>query len=351
MAFADAVAAGPGAPGPALAGRTRGLVHALAAAALEVEDLPRAREPSMFEDGTPVGFSWQTGAAGYVRMLVEPGGLALDLPRQIDRSLQVLGRLLAEQGWETCGRDVLDVARGVYPRDPRDLATWWGGMWLGTAAGPDGADLRVYLNLRSGTLAARWQRVVDVLLGRADGDFERCFGQFIDRCVEATAVPVGLGLVLAGGRLRAVRVYQGLERADEVGVAASIPTALRDGAEDAVLAPLRALVADHGRPGAQGVTVAHDFHVEDGVLRSVPRRVKVDVNCRWYVAQDADGFEEWLLGTLDEPDRARLAGFATLLAEHFTGAQLDYCSLGCDTRGVRHRTVYAQPLGLDAGGW
>src|SRR5262245_3015225 len=132
------------------AGRSRDVVRILAEAALDVPHEPAAREPALFEDGTPIGFSLQLdgGAPASFRLLVEPGGLAIGLAEQIDRSLAVLGRILAALGWTESARDLNRIARGVYPSDPADLATWWGGMWLGIAAGAE-FDLRVYMNLRS----------------------------------------------------------------------------------------------------------------------------------------------------------------------------------------------------------
>lgn len=346
MAFEGAFRRAFEGPGADQAARSRGIVRTLAAAALDVAHEPAVREPSLFEDGTPVGFSLQlAGGPVSFRLLVEPGGLAIGLPEQIDYSLGTLGEILAALGWSESARDLNHFARGVYPGDRAELANWWGGMWLGASAGTE-FDLRVYMNLRSGPLPARWQRIVDVLAYRAGERFEPDFRALIDQSVEATAVPVGLGLVLAGDKLRALRIYQGLERADLVSVGRMVPAALREPAEAAIITPARALFDEMGQPGAQAITVAHDFLIGDHAIRSTASRFKCDINCREYVAADADRFEDWLLSAVGEGDRERVARFSSLLAEHFGGAQLDYFSLGCAAGGRPQRTLYVQPAGL-----
>jgi hypothetical protein len=347
MAFEEAFRLAFAGPGGGSAGRSRDIVRLLIEAAVDVPREPAIREPSLFEDGTPVGFSLQlgSGSPASFRLLVEPGGLAIGLAEQIDRSLGTLGSILTTLGWSESARDLNHFAQGVYPANPAELAGWWGGMWLGVAAGTE-FDLRVYMNLRSGPLISRWQRIVDVLTYRADDSFEPDFRAFIDQSIDATAVPVGLGLVLAQDKLRGVRIYQGLERADPISVSRSIPEALREAAEAAIMAPVRALFDEMGQQGAQAITMAHDFAVKGRTLQSRVTRVKCDVNCRGYVAEDADRFEGWLLSTIEERDRDHVARFSKLLTEHFGGAQLDYFSLACAVGNRRQRTLYVQPSGL-----
>lgn len=347
MAFEGAFRKAFAGPSAESGGHARDVVRMLAEAALDVSHQPAMREPSLFEDGTPIGFSLQLGGGtpASFRLLVEPGGLAVGLPEQINRGLGALGQILTALGWTASAHDLNHFARGVYPGDPANLANWWGGMWLGAAVGTE-FDLRVYMNLRSGSLPARWQRIVDVLAYRASDSFEPDFRAFINQSVDATAVPVGLGLVLARDKLRGVRIYQGLERTDPVSVARSIPAALREPAEAAIMAPLRTLFDEMGKPNAQTVTMAHDFVVKGEELRSRPYRVKCDINCRGYVTRGADQFENWLLSTIEDSDRDQVVRFSNLLTYHFGGAQLDYFSLACATGSREQRTLYVQPSGL-----
>lgn len=347
MAYEDAFRLAFSTPSGDSADESRDIIRILVEAAIDVSNEPVMREPSLFEDGTPVGFSLQLGGdlPPSFRLLVEPGGLAIGLAEQIDCSLATLGKILAALGWRESVRELNHFAQGVYPRDRAELANWWGGMWLGIAAGAE-FDLRVYTNLRSGPLLSRWQRIVDVLTYSAGDSFESDFRAFIDQSIDATAVPVGLGLVLDRDKLRGVRIYQGLERTELISVGRNIPATLREPAEATIMTPIRMLFDQMGQPGPQAVTMAHDFAIKDRKLQSQANRVKCDINCQGYVAADADRFEDWVLSTIEERDRDQVLRFSNLLTEQFGGSQLHYFSLACATGNRPQRTLYVQPSGL-----
>jgi len=309
--------------------------------------LPK-REPSLFFDGTPFGTSLcLTEEAFSMRSLMELGVCDKLLSEQIDGSLSALSSLYKILDWSQSAGTVNWFSHSIFPQNPQELENWWGGMWIGTAMGADGKiELRIYFNLRNGSLSERWAKIHHTLEPFASNASYLLSDEFWDASVESTAVPVGLGVVFSNDSLKGIRLYQGLEKSHSAKVSELFEkTAKGLAADREIVEPLKKLEELYCFAVPQSFTVSHDFRIVKGLLSDKASRIKCDVSCSQFVTAGADGFENWLLSTLDDTGQQSLKDFASLLQKSFGGASLDYFSLGAQVDGS-HRTVYVRPMGL-----
>ncbi len=301
----------------------------LVAAAVETPGGRPRRLPSISLDGTPLVYSCAAGAGTPLRLLVDPGGLGLDVPAQLRHALALGERLLADAGWGAAAAGVRALAEAAAPDGVS--ASLRGGAWLGLVAGPGGlAQLRTYLDLRAGSEPERWQRVADALAPLARAGDEPAFGALVER-VAGRAAPVGLGAAVARGRLRVVRLYAAIPHPDEAALAALVPDAR----------PLAALLADRLGPfPREGITVGYDLHVAGGALVPPGSRTKIDVCCLGH----ADAARRvWRLARDLRADADELDGFLADLDRCFGGSLVQYASVGLSSGRPPRLTVYAQP--------
>lgn len=300
------------------------------------------RRPSMCHDGTPVVYSLKLGGANAppYRILVEPGGLGITVAEQIAFSLQVTDRILGLLSWRDAASALNAVTTRVFPPQASAVNSWWGGIWLGAAIGPGVAELRLYLNLRHGDAAHRWQRVADVVARFGDASLERPLRAWMRR-THAHAIPVGLGIVVSGGRLRGIRVYVGLHKpAAESLLAAVAPTSPR--AEQELTAVCRGFNERFGGFAPQSVTVGYDFLLDEaGVLQPAIARTKVDLCCQLIAPSRRAALDPWIRGLLADRGQA-LDSFQADLTACFGGFKTEFVSLGFRP-DLDHVTVYCRP--------
>jgi hypothetical protein len=310
-------------------------------------DLAR-RRASLTLDGTPVVYSAEVGRAvgnRRLRLLVEPGNLDLDVAGHLACALATLRRLHELLGWPAPDEAIGGIWERIVPPDPDSVSAWWGGAWLGAALG--GAlppELRLYLNLRHGDAAARWQRVADVLCGYADEELIEPFQRLLAR-VGPRAIPVGLGCVIRRGSLAGIRLYAGVHAPAPEAVAACCSLALSHAAARAAEAFCDSFATAFGSPRPQAVTISHDFALDTaGELRPEPTRFKVDVSCQ--PIRDRAALIAWVdaVRARSALGAAPLGTFVDALERAFGGWDVEYLSASF-TSDVDKLTVYARPHG------
>ncbi|HEX7181042.1 MAG TPA: hypothetical protein VF756_04310 [Thermoanaerobaculia bacterium] len=327
------------------------LLHqALARSITEIPAAPVARRrPSMCHDGTPVVYSLKlhrgsVGAAppGF-RMLVEPGGVGIPVSRQIAFSLRVVQELIDQLAWQAAAGDLNEITELIFPAEAEIVDAWWGGVWLGASVGPPAPELRLYLNLRHGDAPARWQRLADVLGHFGGPSLTRVFGDWI-AAVHPHGIPVGLGIVIAGGRLAALRAYAGLHQPSLDSLSAVLGPR-RDAAGPALDDLCRGFAALGGfRP--QSVTVGFDFiRDRSGVLRPEIARTKVDASCQLVEPSGRAALAPWIRELLSGwgLDPRPLDLFEEDLRTCWGACETEFLSVGFRD-GVDHATVYSRPV-------
>lgn len=298
----------------------------LAAAGEHLPGPPR-RRPFVSLDGTPLVYSAST-ADRSLRLLVEPGALALDVPQQIERALGLLDDALAALGWRSAADEIDAVVRGALPPTAAGARVLRGGVGVGLAAAPGNRlELRLYLDLRAGPADDRWQRVAAATAPIADAAVRAALQTLANRVVPL-ALPVGLAAVVRG-RLAGLRLYAGVEH--------PTPRAL------ATLTGLAPRIVDAfgalGTFGPQQVTVAYDLQVVDGALEPELVRTKADA-CT--LGRDVD--PAWLARTLGL-DPAPLLELAAAVTDTYGGAIVQHVGVGCRGSAVE-ASIYVQPAGL-----
>jgi hypothetical protein len=308
------------------------------------------RRASMCLDGTPVVYSLKLKQApepSAFRMLVEPGGLSITVPEQIDLSLRTVDGLLHALGWESTVADLNAVIARVFPKEINALSHWWGGIWLGMDLSPNGIELRLYLNLRHGEALARWQRVADVLAWFSDESLAAPLKSLIEQ-VSVHAIPVGLGVVVSN-RIRACRIYAGMYEPKLEAILAASPELRADGAGEVSLF-CNSFLKAFGPFTRQSVTLGYDFIFDtDGLLHTNIARTKIDVSCQLLA-----GGARHLLAPLVKDllrawqmDAEPLSIFLKEMRACFHGVSIEYISLGFN-RALDHVTVYAKPDGYQS---
>ena len=295
----------------------------LEAAGEHLPGRPR-RRPFVSLDGTPLVYSAST-AGRSLRLLVEPGALALDVPAQVERALDLLDDALTALGWRSAADEIDAVVRGALPPTVEGTRVLRGGVGVGLAAGPrDRLELRLYLDLRAGPPDDRWQRVAAATAPFADAGVRAALQALADRVVPL-AVPVGLAAVVRGV-LAGLRLYVGVEH--------PTPRALTT----LTALPPRAVEAfgTLGTFGPQQVTVAYDLQVVDGALEPELVRTKADA-CT--LGRDVD------LGGLARAlglDPAPLLELVAAVTDAYGGAIVQHVGVGC-RGGTTEASIYVQP--------
>lgn len=306
------------------------------------------RAPSIALDGTPVIYSLQMPVTGEpaFRMLCEPGHLGMTVPAQIDHSLVTVDRILGALNWRSAADDINSVVAAAFPRDAGVVSTWWGGIWLGASIEETEVQLRMYINLRYGDAVARWQRVADILAPFADSRFEQPFTDLMQR-VGAVAVPAGLGLVVADGRVPVLRLYLGMEEPSLENLYRARPAHLT-GSDTDLAAFADAFAAAFGPFRRQELTLGYDFVRDaDGMMQMQIARMKVDASVQHIAAGHEPAPISFLVDQVGRrwpQDVAHWERFAADLEACFGGADLEYISLSLRDR-LSRMTAYVKPHG------
>jgi hypothetical protein len=309
------------------------------------------RRPSISDDGTPIVLSWKIGRGhgNALRLLVEPGNLGMNVAQQIAFALARLDSLLGLLTWRCAAADINAVTTKVFPSDPAATRGWLGGIWLGANVLPsssgssDDADLRLYLNLRHGDAPSRWRRLAILISSFVSSSHEAFFDNWL-ATVSPRAIPVGLGVVVAAGRVGAIRPYVCVYdptlaslSALSSPVSTVAPQALKEAHES---------FADwFGPVRPQTVTVGYDF-VRDttGAFLPTVSRVKVDICCHLVTPDQALQLPSWIAQLLAawSLESWSLAQFLEDVGAVWGGSGIRYLSLGF-APALDHVTVYAKP--------
>jgi hypothetical protein len=330
--------------------RAAGLLEGVLRHLVEAVERPHAadparRRPALTLDGTPVVFSVDLASGEddpLPRILVEPGALSLTVSQQLELARTVLGELCEALGWPPPEPWLAPIWEQMVPDDRAYVDTWWGGAFLGAAPCSGGVELRLYLNLRNGDAATRWQRLADVLCGHADERFADPFARLVDR-VAPHGIPVGLGCVVREGRLCGLRSYAGLHEPSPQAIAGACALGGRQPRDEAALL-CSSYTGALGEFRRQGVTVSHDFRVDGaGRLDPEPVRYKVDVSC-----QQVDRPRAAVLAWLDDLlpmwglPPAGVHRTVDSLDRAFGAAEVDYVSFSFG-HDMRKATAYLRP--------
>jgi hypothetical protein len=316
------------------------------------EDIQR-RRASICLDETPVVYSLKLGREVYsdrlpgFRMLVEPGGLGITVPQQINTALGIVDELLQRLGWQAAAEDINAVVTRVFPRDSASVSHWWGGIWLGMALTHDRAELRIYLNLRHGEALQRWQRIADVLAWFGDESLTLPLESLIAR-VCAHAIPVGLGVIVSEA-LRGFRIYTGMYEPTVEAIHYARGTASQNELIDLksdIAIFCNAFTTAFGPLARQSVTMGYDFVLQDGLLVPEVTRTKADICCHFVPRDRAHLLESLLEDRLRAGDGnpVPLKSFLRDLQSSFGGATTEFIGMGLGER-AEAINIYVKPLG------
>jgi hypothetical protein len=318
-----------------------------------VTDIPneevRKRELSMFLDGTMVGYSLQVNLEALsqessFRVLVEPGGCWVTLPEQINFTLLCINALFSKLKWGGASDDINRIMRLIFPRDPKLLNDWWGGIWLGGDFKESSCDLKIYLNLRNGSLESRWQKIADAFSPYAKGSMKSLFLEVSERSIRLGGIPVGLGLVIIGGVLMGFRIYISLEKPEIDTIISMIPKNIK--ATPEFRKNLTGLENILGNFDNHSVTVSYDFVLKNKVLSSQIYRFKSDVCFNKFIDNKQSLFNKWLQEHLDDFSNEKFNSFFSGLNSYFGGFDIDYLSLGLKNNNESQLTCYTKPYGM-----
>lgn len=340
-----------GGSGDALEGRDPESTLLRALARSVVPSGPEAgwrRRPSISHDGTPILLSSKLSRsrADELRVIVESGSLGMTVAEQIAFSLSMLDRLLGQLSWREAAAAVNTVTAAVLPADPAATREWWGGIWLGasvptSAPGSDSAELRMYLNLRNGDAHERWERLAGLLAAFHDPASGAMVEQWVAR-VSPHSIPVGLGAVVAAGRLGAIRVYVAASSSE---VLVPLCRPVSEPGERALVLARDSFLAEFAVSASRAVTLGYDFLLDaSGAL--VPRigRVKVELSFQGVAAERRAAVVPWVerLAADWSLEPGSLHAFADAVVGHWGGYEVSHVSLGF-APGPDHVTVYAKP--------
>ncbi len=299
-----------------------------------------ARRPSLCHDGSRVVVSVKLarGGADAARVLVEPGSPELTVPEQIVFARLSLSRLLAVRGWQAAAHQADAALASVLPTDLAETRDWWGGIWLALAA----KDVRAYVNLRWGDRAARWARVAGAFGALSGG--EPTLPSWAGPDVREHTTPVGLGLEIGGGAVRAVRVYSVVERGRSgLGIACG---ALHADAARALTQHVEHFATTFGDPPSRGLTLAYDELL--GVTRSVSPgalRLKVELCCQTVPIELHPTIIEWAARVATDAgfEASHLSEFLLAVKGNWGDWHAEFVSLGFGV-DLEHITVYVKPV-------
>ncbi len=314
--------------------RARTLHGLLLAAALSGAHGARGRAPALTPDGTAVAYSLKLDGRcpPPFRMVVEPG---LDRPvaDHVAAACALAATALEQLGWSAAQEPLAAALAPLLPREAHAMDDWWGGIWLGCSAGADALDLRVYVNLRSGDVRARWRRAAAV--ARALGAVG------LDELAPYAAphgAPTGVCLVVRDGQLAGMRLYVAIERPLAARLLTACPPRFRARRARELCT---AFHAAFGAPAPQGASVGYDLRAGGGL-----ERVKLELCAERLDARASARVLPWLqaqASTLGLP-AAELARFAEDFAGTLGGAASQYVTFGVRD-DVDHVTAYCRPTG------
>lgn len=299
----------------------------------------------MCHDGTPLVYSASCGpgVSPSHRLLVEPGGVGVDVPEQVAGALELLDEAHAELGWDGVSADLRTVASLVFPADPKPMRGWWGGAWIGLVLSPGEIETRLYANLRWGEAGARWQRACDAICALADERLTPTLRDLIAR-VAPVAIPVGLGVACSGNAVRALRLYAGVHVPRADAIASALPPAQAD-LGDRVARLCAGYEGRFGEITPQSVTLGYDLVLDRaGAVRPDVGRTKVDVSCQLIEEGVRPGAWEFAASLAREvgDDGSEVARLRDDLTAAFGGAEVEFVSLSLRQPGPS-ASVYAKP--------
>jgi hypothetical protein len=307
------------------------------------------RRPSLCHDGTPAQVSLKLShcQSGALRVLVEPGSMAMTVAQQISFSLNALDEMLGDLSWRTAVYDVNAITHAVLPEDEQETRKWWGGIWLGVAVFPASVDarppaeLRVYINLRNGTASVRWRRLAELFSYFRHHD-SKVFEEWSANLAPHTT-PVGLGIVIAKGQVAAIRIYVAAKSNEAEFVRYCEPMSLEG---KAMLVGAFSSFTNQLGPSPSGtVTIGFDFMRDDaGMFLKCIGRVKVELSCQGVVQNLRPYVVPWIEGLLEDwsLDISRLRNFTADIDAAWGGFDIEHVSLGF-TPTPEHVTVYVKP--------
>lgn len=321
----------------------------LASIALD-DDVEWRRRPSLAADGTPIVLSCKIGYTDgdALRLLIEPGSLGMTVAQQIAFSLERLDSLLGLLGWRNAVADINDITTQVFPFDPAATSGWWGGIWLGANVLPSIAischvDLRIYLNLRYGDAAERWQRLAALITSFVSPAMAPILDRWL-ATVTPHAIPVGLGIVVAAGRVYGIRPYLGVYH-PTLGSLSALSSHFSTADPRELAEAYDSFTDRFGSIHPQAVTVGYDF-IRDmaGNSPKAIGRVKVDICCYLVAPDRRSMLISWItqLLTAWSFESGSLTAFLEDLHTVWVGSEIQFLSLGF-TSSLDHVTVYVKP--------
>lgn len=222
------------------------------------------RRPAISHDGTPFILSCKlgSGVGDAIRLLVEPGSYRLTVAQQIAFSLRRLDSMLGQLNWRNAVPGINAITSAVFPPDAGDTANWWGGIWLGAnvplyTVPRAESDLRLYLNLRHGSAASRWNTLASIVSNFVSPSLGPAVETWM-ALVSRHAIPVGIGVVVAADQIRAIRAYVGVYEPSLESLLVSTAV-FRTTSSRELAAAHDAYRARFGELKPQSVTIGYDF--------------------------------------------------------------------------------------------
>jgi hypothetical protein len=306
---------------------------------------PKRRELAITTCGVPVVYSHkctQTGQPARFRILAEPGGTHLTVAEQVLVSRDLFERICDYVGWQRAREQVNAVLSVLLPSDEKDFSEWHGGLGFGLEIGNDCAELRLYCNVRHGSLVSRWQRFADAVGEFADDRAKPVFRELLDRALPLT-IPAGLALAIGEGEVRGIRLYCGLvDATSESTIAAGPPRFAEFGT--IVHRLVDSYRASLGELGEQDITLGFDFAIRDGLLWPCVARYKVDLRCEPTSQTSHPKLIAWAEHFLSflSMDGSSLRRFDDELEIAFCGSTVQYVSVGLRD-GAQEFSAYCIP--------
>jgi hypothetical protein len=335
--------------GACLSGSAAGpaLLRELAATVLpDVDKSTWQRRPSISDDGLPIVLSWKAGHGRdeMVRVLIESGSLQMKVAEQISYSLSRLDEVLGVLSWRSAAEDLNMIASHVFPVDASATDGWRGGMWLGAEVAPDSSavELRLYLNLRHGDAIQRWRRLTCLVTSFSSEAIVPALARWVER-VSMHALPVGLGVVVAGGRVRGIRAYLGVTTPTVESIS-SMCGDLSAGSKMRLESACNGFASRFGSMREQSVTIGYDFASGQDGSASTFTRVKVDICCHLIPADLEPLLTPWtqeLLQTWSLKSEP-FDQFRTDVHQFWPASQIQFVSLGFSP-DPEHVTIYVKP--------
>lgn len=299
------------------------------------------RRPSISDNGDPVVLSWKAGKKNddFIRVLVEPGSLKMTVAQQISYSLTRLDNLLRLLQWSAAASQINSIISKVFPAEPNETLGWRGGIWLGAEISNDTgeAELRMYLNLRHGNHKERWLRLLDIISAYSSETIIPFLNNWSPKA-SLFSVPVGLGIVIAGGKIKAIRAYLSVKHPSVETIEGII--SYDNGVNDGIKVVYNGFVSNFGKMSDNSVTIGCDF--VQGAKK--PPRMKADICCHIIAPEYRVQLVPWINKLLKEFSfEAKFFGsFIQNVHLFWNEIEIQFLSLGF-TPELKHATVYVKP--------